>query len=309
MNEVNWKEQALHLATTTTISWRAIAKQLGVPKSTVSDFLREATKTVAKAQQGAKILVFDVESSPTMGWVWGRFKQFLQQSQVISETYLLSYAAKWLDNDKMISSILTPFEVKEEDDSRIIGELLELLDEADIVVAHNGRQFDVKLFKARALFWGFSPPSSFKIEDTLEIAKREFRLPSNKLDSIGEYLGVGRKTPHSGFSLWRGVLEHDVESRRIMLEYNEQDVHLLEAIYLKLRMWDSKAVNKAQYYSDDKVRCVSCGSEHVAPSGKIVHSPVNSFEEMVCGDCGHISRSRQTVLTKEKRKSILANIG
>lgn len=37
----NWKDQALTLATTTTLSWRKIAKVLEVPKSSVSDFLRE----------------------------------------------------------------------------------------------------------------------------------------------------------------------------------------------------------------------------------------------------------------------------
>ena len=37
----DWKEQALLLAKDGKLSWRKMAKQLGVPKSTLSDFLRK----------------------------------------------------------------------------------------------------------------------------------------------------------------------------------------------------------------------------------------------------------------------------
>ena len=37
----DWKEQALSLAKDGKLSWRKMAKQLSVPKSTLSDFLRK----------------------------------------------------------------------------------------------------------------------------------------------------------------------------------------------------------------------------------------------------------------------------
>ncbi len=40
MKKHNWKLQAIELGYTTTLSWRAIARALMVPRSTVSDLLR-----------------------------------------------------------------------------------------------------------------------------------------------------------------------------------------------------------------------------------------------------------------------------
>jgi hypothetical protein len=40
-NEKEWQQQAIALSTTGTMSWRGIANLLGVPRSTVSDFLRK----------------------------------------------------------------------------------------------------------------------------------------------------------------------------------------------------------------------------------------------------------------------------
>lgn len=46
----DWKEQALLLAKDGKLSWRKMAKQLGVPKSTLSDFLRKSGAQVCSGQ-------------------------------------------------------------------------------------------------------------------------------------------------------------------------------------------------------------------------------------------------------------------
>lgn len=45
MNNPNWKKKALELAVSTSKSWRKIAKEVGKPKSTVSDYLRLQLKS------------------------------------------------------------------------------------------------------------------------------------------------------------------------------------------------------------------------------------------------------------------------
>ena len=47
----DWKEQALLLAKDGKLSWRKMAKQLGVPKSTLSDFLRKSGTQVCGVQE------------------------------------------------------------------------------------------------------------------------------------------------------------------------------------------------------------------------------------------------------------------
>ena len=84
----DWKEQALSLAKDGKLSWRKMAKQLGVPKSTLSDFLRKSGTQLCGGQVVAinnnypNIILIDIETSPTLGWVWGRFDQRLNQAQI-----------------------------------------------------------------------------------------------------------------------------------------------------------------------------------------------------------------------------------
>lgn len=61
MNELDWQQQALLLANTGVMSWRSIARQLDVKKSTCSDFLRSYYQNVEAAAQEYfdDLLLFD----------------------------------------------------------------------------------------------------------------------------------------------------------------------------------------------------------------------------------------------------------
>lgn len=84
-----------------------------------------------------KILIFDIETSPMASYTWGRWKQNISLDQTISEWFMLSWSAKWLNNPNMMSDVLTPEEALREDDSRITKSMWQLFNEADIVLAHN----------------------------------------------------------------------------------------------------------------------------------------------------------------------------
>ena len=93
----DWKEQALLLAKDGKLSWRQIGKQLGVPKSTLSDFLRKGStqgcgghEVVKPAQRGAKILLIDLETSPTLSYHFGRFNVNISEAGVVQEQIILS---------------------------------------------------------------------------------------------------------------------------------------------------------------------------------------------------------------------------
>ena len=170
---------------------------MDIPRSTLSDYLRKYYKELYKEAEPvtytipktARILLFDLETAPTTAYVWGRFDQTVAQKQVVKEGYILTYSAKWLGEDTIISSRIT----EQYDDSILVKELAELFDQADIVVAHNAIRFDVPLLKTRMIALGLPPPLPSKIVDTLRIAKAEFRFPSNSLDNIAAYLGLPRK--------------------------------------------------------------------------------------------------------------------
>ena len=290
------------------VSGREIAKQIGRSKSAVNDFLKEGS--YQPVQQGPRILFVDVETAPALTLSFGRFNQNFTQDHVVKEGgYILCYAAKWLGETEIMSNSLRAWELSTSDDAILCDELWELYEQADIVVAHNAVKFDHKVIQTRCTANCLPPLPKVKIADTLQMAQKHLRLPSNKLDSIGAYFGLGRKLDTGGIKLWADVLDKDSDAMQKMLEYNEQDVLLLEQVYLRLRHLGSgsESINYALWYNDTSVRCTACGSEDVESTGRSVRQGASSYEEYRCNDCGAVHRTRKNSLSKSKRQSLLIN--
>jgi hypothetical protein len=303
-----WQEQSLALSKTD-MSWRRIAELVGISKSTVSDYLRSyykamyavTDKTEQPIPEGIRILLIDIESAPTTAYVWGRWDQTVNQKQVVKEGYLLTYSAKWLGEDTIISNRIT----EAGNDDNIVIELADLMSKADVIVAHNALKFDVPLIKTRMLALGLTPPLPSKIVDTLRIAKAEFRFPSNSLDNIAAYLNLPRKISHSGFELWTRCMAMEDEAFAEMLEYNVQDVVVLEELYLRIRHWSKTHPNVALHQASTDPSCVCCGSKDLKPVSKKFYTGTSEFDMLVCNSCGKPNRKRKS----NGNKHVLTNVG
>lgn len=226
-----------------------------------------------------KVLLIDVETSPNLGYSWGKYEQNIIAFQKESE--ILCYAAKWLDKEEVLTG-----KKNKKSNKNIATELWKLMDEADIVIAHNGDRFDIRVINACFLTNNLPPPSPFKTVDTRKVAKRYFFLQSNKLDDIGAKLDLGRKLKHEGIELWFGCMNDDPESWRKILEYNVQDIILLEKIYLRLRPWISNHPNY-NYYTASQVACPKCGSSESFGNGTR-YLISGRRQKRVCKNChGH----------------------
>src|SRR5712664_1179773 len=192
-------------------------------------------------QTSAKILFLDIETAPSLGWVWGKWQQNVIDFK--KDWYMLSFAYKWANEDQIHVKGLIDYpgyKRHTENDKALAKDLWKLLDEADIIIAQNGDAFDIPKINTRFLIHGLQPPSPYKTVDTLKIARKAFAFDSNKLDDIGHYLKIGRKLPHTGFHLWKGCMSGDPESWKTMKEYNAHDIDLLEQLYYKVRAWDKQ---------------------------------------------------------------------
>lgn len=178
-----------------------------------------------------KILLFDIETSPLIGYTWGTFDQNV--IQVKDEWTLLSFAYKWFGSKEVFCKTRKG----EKTDKALTKQLWHVMSEADIIIGHNGDAFDIKKAQAKFLEHGLPPLKPFKSIDTLKVARQRFKLTSNRLDSLGELLGLGRKLKTGGFDLWLGCMADKPKSWALMAKYNKQDVVLLEKVYLKLRPW------------------------------------------------------------------------
>lgn len=232
-----------------------------------------------------RIAFFDIESAPNLSWVWGKWEQ--NALDTLIPGYFLCFAWKWLGEKKIRTFALpdyTGFKNDKENDKRLIKDLWKLLDEADIIIAHNGDRFDIKKSNARFISHGLKPPSPYKTIDTLKFARRNFAFDSNKLDDLGKMLGVGKKLPHTGFHLWRKCMEGDPKAWKKMRDYNAQDVNLLEKVYEKLKPWAASHPDLRVY--EDKTGCPSCLSEKVQKRGFRI-SLKRKRQSLCCQNCGH----------------------
>ena len=117
----NWKQKAIEIAENNPDrSWRSIARELGVSKSTVSDALRGKFKgyvrkedskyakyknheqftkmkpTKLQRDDNVKMLFLDIETSSMLVGVFGLFNNnYIGLNQIEEDWNILSYAAKW----------------------------------------------------------------------------------------------------------------------------------------------------------------------------------------------------------------------
>lgn len=279
-------------------------------KSTINNVLNRGVNGVSKGsyelrKNSPRILFIDFETLPSTAVVFGRFNLNLSPKHIIEEgNQILSASWCFLDDEDVTGIVMTKEEVKVRDDSRVVACVYEVLQSADIVVAQNGDKFDIPLFKTRCIVNNFPPIKRFKTIDTLKIAK-QLKFDSNSLDSVASALGLGSKMSHTGIKLWIDCMNGDLKALQEMLQYNRQDVRLLREVYLKLRPYDNRHPNISLYYTGNEVRCPVCGSEDIHPTGNSVFTSVSEFQEVACNDCGHRSRTRNNINSKDKRKNTL----
>lgn len=288
------------------LSSRKIAKKLGCGKSSVNDYWKKYNEDNPNAEvKKPKILYLDLESAPSVVVAFNRFKVNVSQDAVLREGgWLISYAYKWLGDKEVKGNVLTPDEAINADDSGLCMELWELVEQADAIVYHNGLNFDLPLLKARMIINGLPPIRKIKSVDTLQLVK-EFKLNSNKLNSLGKQLGVGKKLDHEGMNLWIRCMEGDYEALQHMFEYNKVDVELLEEVYNTVKPYSTRHVNLAVNLGD-KIRCNICCSDNVKPTGNLVSTNLSVFEEYSC-QCGARFKTRKSITTKEQRSNFLSN--
>jgi len=266
---------------------------------------RETGDYESDGRKPAKVLLFDIETAPLITYIWNRFQKYLPDEMLIKEWYVICWSAKWLFEDEVMNGCVTPEESKNRDDKRIISDLWDLLNEADIVIAHNGDKFDVKKINGRFVKYGLNLPMPYKTIDTFKAARKRMSLPSLSLNYIAGYLGLQQKND-TDFQLWVDSMEGDPKALKRMQEYCDQDIRVLEDVYLKLRPFVQPHPNLGMYIKSDSKTCPSCASTNLKKEGQYA-TTVNLYDAFRCQDCGSITRSRNTSISQENKKTVTSS--
>lgn len=251
-----------------------------------------------QADNPAQVVIIDIETAPELAYVWGRWKQNVAPNQVKQRSYMLSWAAKKLGSGEVYADAL-PFYPEyvagDVNDFNIVKSLWEVLDKADIIIAHNGVKFDLAYANTRFAFHGLGMPSPFKVVDTLAVAKKYFRFPANSLKELIAFFGLPEDKMDNSMDTWVKCMNGNLEAWDYMVEYNKRDITTLENIYLKLRPYDKQHPNIQLYKDGDNNGCPCCGSENVVALPKNAYTAQSAFNSFRCEGCGHVFRSTKRI--------------
>lgn len=207
-----------------------------------------------------KILLLDIEISPTLVTVWGLWNQNININAIQGNSEVLSWAAAWHGADHVEYSSLGMTSKK-----NMLKEIYTLLEEADVVITYNGDRFDLKILNQEFMLMGWTPPAPYKSLDLLKTMKSRFRGTSNKLDYWLKRLGLGQKVEHRGYQLWLDCMNKVAGAYEEMETYNIGDVVQLEKLYDRVLPWIKNHPNRSVY--EDSLVCPTCGGNHFQSRG------------------------------------------
>jgi hypothetical protein len=241
-----------------------------------------AKSNIKKQTSEIKRLFFDIETSYYLVPTFQFWKVNINPDNILREKKIICIAYKWQYEDKV--HVLKWDE--NQDDTKLIKDFIQVIKEADELIAHNGDKFDIKELRTRAILTGNLMFPIYRTLDTLKKSRQYFRFPSNKLDYLGKVLNVGRKLDHEGMKLWIDICEHkNKASLKKMIEYCVQDVAVLEDVYFAMSPYIYHNTNMAVLKGGEKWHCPECASQNVQLSHTDATAMGYIKRHMKCNSC------------------------
>ena len=210
---------------------------INICKEALREVRLETNAIINKIQNNqGKVLIYDIETSYNIGKFWrAGYNLNINSGDIIHERAIICISYKWLGEEQVYNLTWD----KNQCDKFLLEQFIPILDEADMIVAHNGDRYDLKFIKTRALKHNLKMLINYKQFDTLKVAKAKFMFNSNKLDYISKFLGAEGKIS-TEMKLWDDIILRKCPKAMIeMLTYCEEDVRQLEIVYNALVSWEN----------------------------------------------------------------------
>lgn len=244
-------------------------------------------------QRSARILLLDIETVPGEYYAFDPKVDYLSPDKQIKDWSIVCWGAKWLFEDEIMGERVTKEEAFYRKDTSILAPIWRLMSEAHIIVTQNGINFDHKKLNSRFIESHLKPPARSLRVDTLKVAKETFGWSYNRLDELGQKLGIGKKIDMS-FVDWKKCLTNDEsadEALDHMLSYCKRDIApLLEDVYLAMLPYMENHPNLNVYTEHDSDVCPRCESSNISWNEKPYATPQGLWESFRCQACGATGR-------------------
>lgn len=211
-----------------------------------------------RSHQKIKRLFFDIETSPMIAYTWRvGWKINLNTDNIIEDWRIICISYKWEGDDK----VHTLKWDKNKCDKKLLTKFIQIANQADEIIAHNGDRFDIKKIRTRCIFHRIPMFPKYRSLDTLKKARGNFSFNSNRLDYIAKFLGVGAKLEHEGFQMWVKCMQGDKQALKDMIKYCEMDIIVLEDVYNELKDYVKHNTHSAVINGGYKHECPNCSNE------------------------------------------------
>lgn len=250
-------------------------------------------------------LFLDLERAPTLGYFYDRYGVNISPTAIVDNGFIVS--VQWAYDDEPVQSLSLRHikkPLKSKDDKPLVVKAIELMDKADVVIAHNAIKFDLAVIAARCAVHGIKPPPPINVVDTLKACRRFFKFEANSLNAVCQELGLGKKFSSGGMDTMLACMKCDQEAWDTMLEYGEHDVTLLRDLYYKIRPFIKDHPNHNLTEPTLRSVCKNCGSHNMQARG-VARTLTMEYHRYQCKDCGAWNRERKNCLDKDKKDSIL----
>jgi DNA-directed RNA polymerase subunit RPC12/RpoP len=242
-----------------------------------------------------RIILWDIETVMNVVATFRLMNQDpIPHRNVLNERYVVSAAWKELGTKKIhsVSVLDFPYRFKKDvhDDLGVLTKLHEVMSQADVLVGHNGDQYDIKFTETRMLVRGLPTLPPIPTIDTLKVAKNRFLFNSNRLDYLGQVLGCGHKVENET-DLWLKVLQGDAGAIKRMVHYNKGDIDLLECAFNHLQPYIPNYINRQLFTGEGGIKCPQCGSHHYKLEGWRF-TTTRRYRRYHCLDCGRWFKDR-----------------
>lgn len=227
-----------------------------------------------------KVVIFDVETSPMITATFSLYPENIGHNNIIEDWFMICAAWKELGKKKVESIAIK----KKGKDKEVVSVLRDALADADMLIAHNGSKFDIKKLNTRLIYHRLKPMPRIPMVDTLKEVKKIANHSSNRLDFLGQALGVGKKQETTP-GLWLRAMNGDKEAISEMVRYNIQDVLLNEKVYNILRPYMDSHPHMGVMSGGGRLHCPKCASFDVIANGPRVTAQGIVHHRYQCQSC------------------------
>lgn len=246
------------------------------------------------------ILFFDIETLPMLIFAWELGKQVVGYKNIYKERQVACIGYAWNDGPIQILELdYDNYDLHQRDndaDRMMIDRFVAVSREADLVVGHNLKSFDVSVLRSRIIKHQLPDFVPFLIDDTYR-SLADVGFSSHKLDYMTGFLGLPPKEDHP-YEMWLDVVTKVPGAFDKMKVYCMGDVDRTRQLYERVRPYLKSSLNRAVFVNDPKV-CPNCGAKDTLIHRGFRYTLTGKYPRYECKSChtfpsvgkSHVSKS------------------